>query len=481
MFVTRISLAICTVLALMAAWPATGVGAPSCAEGPQIVGDTYYGTPCDDTIRAPRSVTTVYGEGGNDTLYGQRGNDALYGGPGDDRLYGGVGDDRLRGGSGDDLLSGGFGADSLDGEEGSDYVRGDATIDRLGDSGASGSDTLSFATGATPGFPNPGDFGYEGFPEAAEGRGVFVDLSQDFANDGLAPSGGGVDEPLEAPNFESFEKVVGTAFSDMIVGGTGAETIYGGGGADVILGHGGGDLIFGGGGGDYCENTEASTSECEFSGSEHRVGTRDPSSLEVGTLAPQEDEPAALYLTGSDNEDAVVASYSGSAVTIANHGVTVGSFPLAEPPDSLLLAGFAGDDTLSATNFPANTSVVLLGNEGADELTGGDTEDALVDGAGDDMVQAGGGDDALPNNGGADQPPCRGGRGPLHLQRRLRRRPARRRAGPRQRQLGEFRQRSLDRHGSRACRTGWLGRWTSLFKRFADNPERPRGHRGHQL
>jgi hypothetical protein len=45
---------------------------------------------------------------------------------------------------------------------------------------------------------------------------------------------------------------------------------------------------------------------------------------------------------------------------------------------------------------------VLLGNQGADGLTGGETEDTLVDGAGDDAVAGGGRDDALPNNGGAD-------------------------------------------------------------------------------
>ena len=143
----------------------------------------------------PRNITTVHGEGGNDTIYGQRGNDSLFGGEGSDRLYGGVGDDSLRGGPGNDRLSGGFGADSLDGEDGDDFDRGDATVDRIGDSGG-GTDTLSFATGATPGFPNQGSFfDNAGFPPDV-GRGVYVDLGDDFANDGLAPSGGGVDEPL---------------------------------------------------------------------------------------------------------------------------------------------------------------------------------------------------------------------------------------------------------------------------------------------
>jgi Ca2+-binding RTX toxin-like protein len=180
-------------LLMLVAVPSAGA-APSCAEGPETVGNTIVGTPCDDTIHAPRGIVTVLGEGGNDTLFGGRGNDRLFGGEGNDRLYGGVGDDELRGGPGDDRLSGGFGADSLDGEAGNDFDRGDATIDSIGDSGG-GEDTLSFATGATPGFANQGSFFEEaGFPAGAEGRGVYVDLGQGFANDGLAPSGGGVDQ-----------------------------------------------------------------------------------------------------------------------------------------------------------------------------------------------------------------------------------------------------------------------------------------------
>ena len=80
------------VLAILAA-PAGA--APTCAEGPQIVGNEYVGTPCDDTIRMPRSVTVAHGGDGNDTIYGQRGNDRLFGDGGNDRLYGGIGDDQL--------------------------------------------------------------------------------------------------------------------------------------------------------------------------------------------------------------------------------------------------------------------------------------------------------------------------------------------------------------------------------------------------
>jgi Ca2+-binding RTX toxin-like protein len=384
--------------AALATLAPSATAASGCAEGPQIVGDTYVGTPCDDTIRAPRNVTTIFGEGGNDTLYGQRGNDTLYGGEGDDRLYGGVGDDELRGGSGDDFLSGGFGADNLDGEEGSDFVRGDATIDAIADSGSSGNDTLSYATGVTPGFPNEGPLfdEYAGFPEHAEGRGVYIELEDPtaadgngFANDGLAPSGGGVDEDLDG---ESFETVVGTPFADFIVGSKGPETIYGGGGPDVLIGGGGGDTIHGGPEGDSCQEA-TTTSECESSGKV--VSPRNPSTPSAGDT----------WLTGTSGNDQLTASYSaGPPATVAYtvNGSFAGSFSLPQPPDSILLAGLGGNDVLVASNFPPTTSVVLLGGEDDDSLTGDETEDTLVDGAGNDSVEAGPGDDAVPNNGGAD-------------------------------------------------------------------------------
>lgn len=405
-------------IAALAALPSAAGAAPSCAEGPETVGRTIVGTPCADTIRLPRNITTVFGEGGDDVLYGQRGNDSLFGGEGADRLYGGVGDDRLRGGPGDDRLSGGFGADSLDGEGGNDVARGDATIDSLGDSGG-GSDTLSFATGVTPGFPNTGAFFTDaGFPAGAEGRGVFVDLGEGFANNGQAPSGGGFDVPLEpATDFSDFEIVIGTPFSDYIVGTSEAETFYGGGGADLIDGNGGGDIAHGGADGDGC--VEVATEDCEHSGEE--IDLRDPGAIAVGVMAPGGPGGPAVYLTGSDEVDRVTATYADGAVTFTLGGGSAGQFeagtaggcaapvggtvtcPVPEAPDSILVAGLGGDDSLSAPGLPETVSLVALGNEGGDALTGGETEDALVDGAGNDTVNAAGRDDALPNNGGGDQ------------------------------------------------------------------------------
>lgn len=413
--------AVCACAALFAAAftapPASA--APSCAEGPQQVGDTISGTPCDDTIRSPRGVVTVNGEGGNDTIYGQRGNDRLNGGEGNDRLFGGIGDDQLRGGNGNDRLSGGFGADSaLDGEAGNDFVRGDATIDDIQNSGG-GTDTLSYATGATPGFfdfssaPDASDFA--GFPTSRDGRGAHIDLGAGRGDNGLAPDGGGVDEDVDGA---SFEVVVGTPFPDFIVGTSGAQTFYGGGGADVILGGGGADVAYGGADGDSCDTPTAF--ECETD--EQEVDLRDPGAIAVGLMAPQAGGPPALYLTGSDEDDVVTATYSPGAVTFSLGAGSEGGFDTtpsadggcADPsggavvcaagsaPDSVVLAGLAGADNLVASGFPEETAVIVLGGEGGDHLTGGQTEDALVDGAGDDVADAAGGDDAVPNNGGTD-------------------------------------------------------------------------------
>jgi Ca2+-binding RTX toxin-like protein len=450
---------------------------PSCAEGPTTVGRTTLGTPCDDVIHAAPGVATVYGgEGddtivaapiaagapctgeclhlgvgsqtfnggpGNDVVFGERGNDTLNGNGGDDSLYGGIGDDRLRGGPGNDLLSGGFGADSLDGEEGNDFVRGDATLDRIFDSGGGGVDTLSYATGVTPGFNNNPEKGYPvfsnytNFPSAGGERGVYLNLTEGIGDNGIAPDGGGVDggEPGELVGTD-FETIIGTPFSDFIVGSSNSETIYGGGGADVILGEGGNDHLYGGADGDHldggsgedvleggagtdsCEGFEPSN-PCETTGK--AVAPRDGSKVSVGLMAPQESAESELYMSGSGGIDKMEATYAASAVTVELLAGSEGAFdttagggcnapignqivcPFTGSLDSIVLAGLGGDDTLSVTGFPDLTSIVELGGEGEDTLTGGNAnEDVLADGPGNDHLAALGGDDAVLNNEGTD-------------------------------------------------------------------------------
>jgi Ca2+-binding RTX toxin-like protein len=446
---------------------ATGVesAAPGCAEGPERVGATIVGTPCGERIVAPSGVAVVNGGGGDDTIvpapilaatpcppdnclgigsqtfeggpgddvvYGERGNDRLSGGGGNDQLFGGIGDDLLKGGSGNDRLSGGFGADSVDGEGGDDYTRGDTTADTILDTGG-GTDTLSYSTGIAPGFFSNHSFdsaAAKGLPPLDSERGVYLDLAATVGDNGVAPSGGGVD----SVEGVSFETVIGTPFSDYIVGSEDGETIYGGGGGDAILGNGGDDTLRGGADGDHLNGGSGADSLDGGSGSDHcQSGTeiacdpantggvvlRDPNRINVGALAPEAPGLTQLYLSASAGADVVTATYSAASVTFvlgpaaadASPGCAPPSggqvvCPLSKPLDSIVIAGVDGNDTLQANGFPASVGVILVGGKGDDTLTGGDqSEDVLADGSdsGNDISTALGRDDALINNGGADQ------------------------------------------------------------------------------
>ena len=258
--------------------------------------------------------------------------------------------------------------------------------------------------------------------------------SDDFANNGPAPSGGGFDGPLPpATDFSDFETVIGTPFPDYIVGTAGAETFYGGGGGDLIDGNGGGDIAHGGADGDGCIGV--ATEDCEFSGEE--IELRNPGAIAVGVMAPGGPGGPAVYLTGSNKSDRVTASYTTGAVTFTLGAGSEGQFeagtaggcaapsggsvscPVPETPDSILLSGLAGDDVLSAPGLPEAVSIIALGNEGGDNLTGGETEDALVDGAGDDVGQRSRARRRVAQQRRHRPASRRCGRGPLHLQRGL--------------------------------------------------------------
>lgn len=386
----------------------------------------------------------LIGSSGNDKIFGQRGNDVLEGNSGNDQLFGGVGDESLiSGGSGNDLLSGGLGTDTVNGNQESDLIRGDGTIDTIEDTGPSGTDTLSFATGVTPGFH--GAVSISGFPADSNGeeRGVDVHLDgtacegEFEACDNDARYGGGLDNV----SVSGFENVIGSPFADEIVGSNGANRIDGGGGADVIRGRGGSDEIYGGADGDYLTGEEgtdtaygqAGVDNCvaetanECSGAAESVTTRDTSKISVGFMVTSPPATLAwvgLYLTGSSGVDRVKAQYTAGSVSFTIEGesaqfdtsanaaagctyeatsVTCG---LSKSLDAIVLAGMAGNDTLTLEGFPELSTPVLLGGEGNDTLTAANgTEDMLVDGngSGEDLLSAGNYDDALINNEGKDK------------------------------------------------------------------------------
>jgi Ca2+-binding RTX toxin-like protein len=436
--------------------------APKAAEGKPC-----YGGPGNQEMVGGAGDDVIFGQRGNDTLLGNSGNDALFGGIGDETVVkvsekGVVTEEAgIRGGDGEDLLSGGYGKDKLNGEEGNDLVRGDGTTDVINDGGTKGTDTLSYATGVTPGFIAPKiPAGYENFPGEAENeeRGVDVSIGGGEICEGInsakgviyqgcnnsARYGGGSDEVQK----DAFENLIGSPFSDRLFGSEGINRIDGGGGADVIFGKGNNDTLLGGADGDYLDgeagtdtvNGQAGTNFCAETGTPSnctggiatpKVSKRETGQISVGLMAetfPANMRWSEVYLVGSSGNDTVVADYaegatpqvkftSSSGTTFAGGAAesagceytpTVVKCTLKKKPDTILMAGMAGDDNLSFSGFPQFIPItpILLGGEGNDKLFGtGATEDVLVDGNGtfNDVLTGRAFDDALVNNEGRDE------------------------------------------------------------------------------
>ena len=154
------------------------------------------GSEHDDRLSSASSGSILRGRGGDDTLMGRGGSDILMGGDDDDILDGGGGTDLLHGDAGDDRLIGGIG-----------------TFD-----GGQGIDVLDFIGSA-------------------------LAVSVDLGSGAIAFSDGG------SARAVAIERVVGSAFDDVLVAHDARALLSGGGGNDSLRG-GLTDNISGGSGDD---------------------------------------------------------------------------------------------------------------------------------------------------------------------------------------------------------------------------------------
>ncbi|HEX4752689.1 MAG TPA: calcium-binding protein, partial [Solirubrobacterales bacterium] len=206
------------------------------------------------------------------------------------------------------------------------------------------------------------------------------------------------------------------------------QEIFGGGGGDVLISGGAGTKLFGGADGDDCVG-EATTSGCESTAAEGPTSRVEPTKVEVGEMVEGATDLAELYLVGAESgstADTITVATAGtepsetvaftrsggaefaapapaSGCVLQGNGAEVICTPGA-PLDSVTVAGLGGNDKLSAPGLGETTSLVLLGGEGNDQLTGGElSDDTLVDGPGNDVLHGGGGDDALVSGPGRDE------------------------------------------------------------------------------
>jgi len=213
---------------------------------------------------ANTSLTSLFGQGGNDTitlneangalpaaqLFGGAGNDVLIGGSGGDLLFGQAGNDTLLGKGGVDLLFGGAGNDTLTGGDGDDQVFGEAGDDRMIWNPGDDTDLFEGGSGNDTAEVNGGN-GSEVFTATANGTRVRFDridpapFSLDMGTtENLVLNMNGGDDTFSATGN------LATLINITVDGGTGNDTILGGNGADTLLGGDGNDFIDGNQGND---------------------------------------------------------------------------------------------------------------------------------------------------------------------------------------------------------------------------------------
>ena len=431
----------------------------------QVFGQGGNDTITLDESNGALPAAQLFGGAGKDVLTGGSGADLLFGGAGNDTLLGKGGNDLLFGGAGNDVLTGGDGDDQVFGEGGndrmiwnpgddSDLFEGGDGVDTAEINGGNGSETFTItANGTRVRFDrlDPAPF--------------FLDIG---TTENLVLNANGGDDTITAGNgLAGLIKLTidGGSGNDTITGGDGNDTLIGGDGNDLIIGGRGNDTAQLGAGDDtFVWNPGDGSDVVEgqdgidtlvFNGANINEkidisanGSRVRLTRDIGTVTMDLNGIEHIQLNALGGADNItVNDLSGTGVTqvaidlasppgsgagdLAADSVTVnatkgddvievlgqdGSLTVAglpelvtisasEATDALVVAGGAGNDTLSAMTLPAlNTMLtldggagndVLLGSRGDDRLLGGDGKDFVDGNQGNDIALLGAGDDVF--------------------------------------------------------------------------------------
>jgi Ca2+-binding RTX toxin-like protein len=302
------------------------------------------------------NVTT--GNSGNNTLFGLAGSDQLDGGDGNDTLLGGLGQDTVTGGAGDDRITMLVTAGNVD------------AIDAGDDN-----DTLVLR-GVVPG-----------------NHVVVVDLSS--STDQVVSIGGTLDDTRAQINFENLN-ASGIGSSVNVIGSAGANSIIGSKGNDSIESGAGNDTLTGGAGGDTLDGGTGNDTLIGGTGNDNLQGGADD---DLFLLASTAHFAAAEVVDGGDGTDTL--RYTGNAaatLTLTN---------LVTNIERVEIANAAGDPTgIAAINVNAAAvanGLTIIGNNGANVLTGTSQADTLTGNGGNDTLRGGLGDDTYQVNPGDGQ------------------------------------------------------------------------------
>jgi Ca2+-binding RTX toxin-like protein len=310
---------------------------------------------------------TFTGNDGADVFKADNGFDTLSGGKGDDILYGGSIDDTLNGGQGNDQLYGGDDKDTLNGDEDEDELDGGTGDDIL--SGGDGDDTLIGGVGQDELYGNDGD------DILAGGNGDKIDGGDGFDTVDYSKAGSAItlNLPGVSTNDEliDIEKVIGSAFDDILQANAFDITLFGGAGNDKIIGSAGSNTINGGVGADELDGGAGQdflSYEADTAGVTITLGAPGVLTIGKGGDAAGDKVKNFEHIFGGNGNDKLTGNASDNTIVGGLGNDTI--FGLA---GNDRLVGISGKNTLD-------------GGVGNDRIQGGSDEDTLIGGAGIDLL-----------------------------------------------------------------------------------------------
>jgi Ca2+-binding RTX toxin-like protein len=383
---------------------------------------TYTGGEGNDTITGTSSADIISGRGGNDRIEGRAGDDSVTAGAGNDTVSGGDGDDRLFGGEvRSNELSDTFGNNVLLGDGGNDYIVANIDVtangygtplqdDRQELRGGTGNDTLIGVSANGQFHGDTGNDSFHGFAatvSGGEGNDSFV-VTQTLGATNVVDGGAGWD----VIKFESYQigSTLGIAgFETWTLLGLNYEGTFAVGDGNIPdIGR----LDVDGSGGASGDHFTVDASAVLI-GRLTYLGSRGIDDFTGGAAADHiltgegNDEIAGGggddYIDGGDGTDA--ASFSGQRTSYVVTEITYNTFEVKDT------RGIDGTDTIVDVNLLRFADVTqdvvirgmnIVGDENADELTGGNESDRLDGAGGNDHLAGNAGNDLIIGGTGND-------------------------------------------------------------------------------
>jgi Ca2+-binding RTX toxin-like protein len=422
---------------------------------------TFNGTEGNDTLTGTAGADTINGRAGNDTIQGLAASDLIDAGAGDDTVDGGQGDDTIAGGGGNDSVLGGAGNDLVwvsgisgsdsglstgvyDGGDGDDYIRANGDLFGTGVGlpdvtilGGLGNDTIESGFGPR----GPGFKGNARLIDAGDGDDTVNAAISDLF-DGSIAGGSGFDVfnftmQLSDPSVHQFNSLAGlTGFEvfDLTRTFTWDMTIKL---VDANVGPGGLTVILSDGTTGAATRTPTIDASGVVSGglAFRNQGIAKDDSVEDHITAGQGSDDIRVgggedYVDGQAGNDFILAGNGRDSVTGGTGNDTIdggddvdtafysGNFADYEMVEILYntftirdLRGIDGTDTIIDVNKLSFADgvrdvviqgVEIIGDDSAEEFTGGGFADHLDGAGGNDTLSGAGGHDKLEGGAGAD-------------------------------------------------------------------------------